>query len=140
MIAAGILQIGKKILLKLVFVVPVDFQISREIGIVGKCEGVCGIMDKLSQRVIIDQTEFIPPFKAFGNTLYISLRGFPIVPPQPLTADRAFKIGCGIFVRFGTAQQERPDIAFGRIAEISLRQIQAELTVRFCFDGKHRLS
>ena len=126
---------GQEIILQRLFIGAVFPQILGEILIMGVCKGINGVVDQLSQGIVIDEKKPFLPFQPFGKPSHISAGIFIVMSPQPLTPNRTLEIGDRVSVRFDAPDEESTDVAFGGMGHIFFHKVLPEAAVAFSSHG-----
>ena len=82
---------SQEIILELLFVCAVVSQILREILVMGICKSVDGVVDQLSQGIIVEEIKPFLLLQPLGKAVHVSAGIFVVMPPQPLTTNRALE-------------------------------------------------
>ena len=122
---------GKEIFLQRSFIGTVFPQILGEILIMGICKGIDGVMNQLSQGVVINEKKPFFSFQPLGEPSHISAGVFVVVSPEPLTPNGTLEIGGRISVRLDAPNEKSMDIAFGGIGHIFFHKILPKAAVTF---------
>ena len=126
---------GKEIFLQRSFIGTVFPQILGEILIMGICKGIDGVMNQLSQGVVINEKKPFFSFQPMGEPSHISAGIFIVVSPEPLTPNGTLEIGGRISVRLDAPNEKSMDIAFGGIGHIFFHKILPKAAVAFTSHG-----
>ena len=126
---------GKKIFLQRFFIGTMFPQILGKILIMGVCKGINGVVDQLSQGIVIDEKKPFLSFQPLGEPSHISAGIFIVVSPEPLTPNGTLEIGGRISVRFDAPNEKSTDIAFGSIGHIFFHKVLPEAAMAFTSHG-----
>ena len=129
------LQVIQKMCLQPDFVFPVARKICWEGVIVGKCKGICCIVDQLAQRIIIKQIQGFLFFQTGGDSGHESSGVLVIVASEPLKPERTLQICSWISVRFNASQQKCLPISPGMLRKIAVNEIMAKGNMTFSTHG-----
>jgi hypothetical protein len=105
--AAG--QMGRKILMKLTFVMAVFKQVAVKMFSMGGGKGIRRVMDQLAQGVVVQQIPAVFPMQAQNNAAHIPLCVGIDLTMKPAASQGAFQIGGGLFVRLRASGQKGAD-------------------------------
>ena len=126
---------GKEIFLQRSFIGTVFPQILGEILIMGICKGIDGVMNQLSQGVVINEKKPFFSFQPLGEPSHISAGIFIVVSPEPLTPNGTLEIGGRISVRLDAPDEKSTDVSLRGIGHIFFHKVLPEAAVAFSSHG-----
>lgn len=126
---------GQKIILQRLFIGAVFPQILGEILIVGVCKSIGGVMNQLSQCVVINEKKPFFSFQPLGEPSHISAGIFIVVSPEPLTPNGTLEIGGRISVRLDAPDEKSTDVSLRGIGHIFFHKVLPKAAVAFPSHG-----
>ena len=124
-------HVGKEMVLQIHFIGPMFVEIGGEDIIVCKGESIRGVVDQLAHGVVIPETVLFFLFQPVGNPGHEAAGIVVVVSPQPLGAERPFKIGHGVPIGLNAAHQERFLITLRQAVHVMLSEIMTETQMAF---------
>ena len=126
---------GKEIFLQRSFIGTVFPQILGEILIVGVCKGIDGVMNQLSQCVVINEKKPFFSFQPLGEPSHISAGIFVVVSPEPLAPNGTLEICDRVSVRFDAPDEKSTDVSLRGIGHIFFHKVLPKAAVAFPSHG-----
>lgn len=127
------IDVPQKIILQTLLITVVYLQTGSECFVVRISKRICGIVDQLSEGVVIEKPQLFAFFQTDADALHIPLGVAPIVAAKPLATEGAFQIGGRVAVRLDAADQESTDMPVWGLIHITLDKVSAEKCVGFAF-------
>lgn len=126
---------GKEIFLQRSFIGTVFPQILGEILIVGVCKSIGGVMNQLSQCVVINEKKPFFSFQPLGEPSHISAGIFVVVSPEPLAPNGTLEICDRVSVRFDAPDEKSTDVSLRGIGHIFFHKVLPKAAVAFPSHG-----
>ncbi len=126
---------GKEIFLQRSFIGTVFPQILGEILIMGVCKSIGGVMNQLSQCVVINEKKPFFSFQPLGEPSHISAGIFVVVSPEPLAPNGTLEICDRVSVRFDAPDEKSTDVSLRGIGHIFFHKVLPKAAVAFPSHG-----
>ena len=113
----------QKMLLQGILVGLVLLELNREGIVVGKGEGIGGVVDQLAQGVVVKQVQFFLSLQTGGDGTHETAGVLIVVTPKPLASDGAFQVCSRVSIRLNTADPKSGLAVLRYVRHVVLHQI-----------------